>query len=147
MTVRNIHGGDAVLVPLDNVFMRAAEKALEQEWNRPPVFERSGGSIPVGALFDSELHVPIIFMGTGLPDDNIHAPNEKYHLPNFYHLIRQAIRFLEIIGSDPAIVARPGSAASSRANGRKRAAPSGAPPVTAGQADMTEETGTEAVPS
>lgn len=144
MTVRNIHGGDAVLVPLDNVFMRAAEKALEQEWGRPPVFERSGGSIPVGALFDSELHVPIIFMGTGLPDDNIHAPNEKYHLPNFYHLIRQAIRFLEIIGGDPAIVARPGSAATGRANGRKRAAPSSAPPVTVGKADVTEKTGTEA---
>ncbi len=108
--VRMIHGGDAVLVPLDNVFMRAAERALEQEWGRPPVLERSGGSIPVGALFDSVLHVPVVFMGTGLPDDNLHAPNEKYSIPNFYHLINQAIRFLEIIGTDPAIVARPGTA-------------------------------------
>ncbi len=108
VTVREIHGGDGVLVPIDNVYMRAAAQALELEWARPPVFERSGGSIPVGALFDSLLHTPIIFMGTGLPDDNVHAPNEKYHLPNFYHLIRQAIRFLETIGNDPAIVARPG---------------------------------------
>ena len=107
MTVRMIHGGDAVLVPIDSVFMRAASQALEQEWGRPPVYERSGGSIPVGALFDSELHVPIIFMGTGLPDDNLHAPNEKYHIPNFYHLIRQTIRFLEIVGTDPAIISRP----------------------------------------
>lgn len=110
MTVTMIHGGDAVLVPLDNVFMRAAERALQQEWGRPPVLERSGGSIPVGALFDSVLHAPVIFMGTGLPDDNIHAPNEKYNVGNFYHLIRQAIRFLEIIGSDPAVLSRPGSA-------------------------------------
>ncbi|WIG61261.1 MAG: dipeptidase [Ktedonobacterales bacterium] len=127
MEVRLIHGGDAVLVPLENVYLRAAERALEQEWGRPPVFERSGGSIPVGALFDSELHAPIVFMGTGLPDDNIHAPNEKYHIPNFYHLIRQAIRFLDIIGSDPAIVSRPGSAgASAKANGKAAAPKAGA---------------------
>jgi acetylornithine deacetylase/succinyl-diaminopimelate desuccinylase-like protein len=107
MSVHYLHGGDAVFVPVDNVYMRAAERALEQEWGKPPVFERSGGSIPVGALFDSELHVPIVFMGTGLPDDNVHAPNEKYHIPNFYHLIRQAIRFLDIVGSDPAVVSRP----------------------------------------
>jgi len=117
MRVASVHGGDAVLVPLDNPFMRAAERALEQEWGRAPVFERSGGSIPVGALFDSVLHVLVIFMGTGLPDDNVHAPNEKYHVPNFYHLIRQAIRFLAIVGSDPAILSRPGHAT---ANGRTR---------------------------
>jgi acetylornithine deacetylase/succinyl-diaminopimelate desuccinylase-like protein len=108
MTVRFIHDGDPVLVPLDNVYMRAAERALEAEWGRPPVFERSGGSIPVGALFDSELHAPVIFAGTGLPDDNIHAPNEKYSIPNFYHLIRQSIRFLDLVGSDPVILSRPG---------------------------------------
>lgn len=116
ITVNMVHGGDAVLVPLDNVFMRAAEQALEQEWGTPPVLERSGGSIPVGALFDSVLHAPVIFMGTGLPDDNVHAPNEKYNVGNFYHLIRQAVRFLEIIGSDPAVVSRPGQAAGGRAS-------------------------------
>ncbi|HKT38471.1 MAG TPA: dipeptidase [Ktedonobacterales bacterium] len=122
MTVHDVHGGRGVLVPLDSVYIRAAEQALEQEWGRPPVFEREGGSIPVGALFDSELHVPIIFMGTGLPDDNIHAPNEKYHVPNFYHLIRQAIRFLTIIGNDPAVIARPArmnARGSSASNGKK----------------------------
>jgi acetylornithine deacetylase/succinyl-diaminopimelate desuccinylase-like protein len=110
MTVTFLHGGAGVLMPLDNIFMRAAERAVEQEWGRPPVLMREGGSIPVGALFDSVLHAPIIFMGTGLPDDNVHAPNEKYSLPNYYHLIRQAIRFLEIAGNDPAVVARPGTA-------------------------------------
>src|SRR5258707_1123748 len=123
MRVSSVHGGDAVLVPLDNPFMRAAERALEQEWDRAPVFERSGGSIPVGALFDSVLQVPVIFMGTGLPDDNVHAPNEKYHVPNFYHLIRQAIRFLAIVRSDPAILSRPSHAT---ANRRKRDAPTAA---------------------
>ncbi len=107
MEVRLVHQGEGLLVPIDNVYMRAAERALEQEWGRPPVFEREGGSIPVGALFGSILHAPVVFMGTGLPDDNIHAPNEKFHIPNFYHGIRQAIRFLDIIGSDPAVLARP----------------------------------------
>jgi hypothetical protein len=122
MTVHDVHGGRGVLVPLDSVYIRAAEQALEQEWGRPPVFEREGGSIPVGALFDSELHVPVIFMGTGLPDDNLHAPNEKYHVPNFYHLIRQAIRFLTIIGNDPAVLARPATMnarAKAASNGKK----------------------------
>ena len=129
MTVQDVHGGRGVLVPLDSVYIRAAEQALEQEWGRPPVFEREGGSIPVGALFDSELHVPVIFMGTGLPDDNIHAPNEKYHVPNFYHLIRQAIRFLTIIGNDPAVLARPATM-----NARAKAASNGKKAETAGKA-------------
>jgi hypothetical protein len=125
-----------VLVPLDSVYMRAAEQALEQEWGRPPVFEREGGSIPVGALFDSELHVPIIFMGTGLPDDNIHAPNEKYHVPNFYHLIRQAIRFLTIIGNDPAVVARPATM-----NAHAKSASNGKKADKAGKAEKAEKAG------
>jgi acetylornithine deacetylase/succinyl-diaminopimelate desuccinylase-like protein len=107
MTVREIHSGDGVSVPLDNVYVRAAEQALEQEWGRAPVFEREGGSIPIAALFSQTLHAPVVLMGSGLPDDNIHAPNEKYHLPNFYHNIRQAVRFLDILGHDPAVLARP----------------------------------------
>ncbi len=132
MTVHDVHGGRGVLVPLDSVYIRAAEQALEQEWGRPPVFEREGGSIPVGALFDSELHVPVIFMGTGLPDDNIHAPNEKYHVPNFYHLIRQAIRFLTIIGNDPAVLARPATM-----NAKAKAASNGKKAEAAGKAEKT----------
>jgi acetylornithine deacetylase/succinyl-diaminopimelate desuccinylase-like protein len=107
MTVEEIHGGSGVLIPLDNVYMRVAERALEQEWGKPVVFMREGGSIPVGALFDSELRAPVIFMGTGLPDDNIHAPNEKYNVSHYYHLMRQTIRFLHIAGNDPAVASRP----------------------------------------
>ena len=107
MTVEEVHGGMGVLVPLDNVYMRVAERALEQEWGKAPVFMREGGSIPVGALFDSELRAPVIFIGTGLPDDNIHAPNEKYNVSHYYHLMRQAIRFLHIAGNDPAVASRP----------------------------------------
>ncbi len=108
ITVREIHSGEGISVSLDNVYIRAAEQALEQEWGRAPVFEREGGSIPIAALFSEILHAPVVLMGSGLPDDNIHAPNEKYHLPNFYHNIRQAVRFLDILGRDPAVLARPG---------------------------------------
>lgn len=120
MIVRTIHSGEGVNVPLDSVFMRAAESALEQEWGRAPVFEREGGSVPIAALFSKILHAPVVLMGTGLPDDNIHAPNEKYHLPNFYHNIRQAVRYLDILGQDPAVLARPsrmGLVTASPANG------------------------------
>ena len=117
MTVRETHSGEGVSVPLDNVYIRAAEQALEQEWGRPPVFEREGGSIPIAALFSEILHAPVVLAGTGLPDDNIHAPNEKYHLPNFYHNIRQAVRFLDILGHDPAVLARPGRMSASASNG------------------------------
>ncbi len=107
MTVNEVHGGDGVSVPLDSVFMRAAERALEQEWGRAPVFEREGGSIPIAALFSKVLRAPVIMMGTGLPDDNVHAPNEKFHLPNYFHGIRQAVRYFDILGQDPAVLARP----------------------------------------
>ncbi len=115
MTVREIHGGDGVHVPLDSVYVRAAERALEQEWGREPVFEREGGSIPIAALFDKVLHAAVVIMGTGLPDDNIHAPNEKYHLPNYYHGIRQTVRYFDILGQDPAVLARPSRMASAGA--------------------------------
>jgi acetylornithine deacetylase/succinyl-diaminopimelate desuccinylase-like protein len=124
MTVSMVHGGDGVNVPLDSIYMRAAERALEQEWGRPPVYEREGGSIPIAALFSQLLHAPVIMAGTGLPDDNVHAPNEKYHLPNFYHNIRQAVRYLDILGQDPAVLARPATmAAKPAANGAKAAKP------------------------
>lgn len=98
--VVEIHSGQGVLVPRDNRFMRVAMRAVEQEWGKPPLLVRTGASIPVGELFQHSLHVPIVFMGTGLPDDNIHAPNEKYHLPNFMRLVRQTIRFLVYLGDD-----------------------------------------------
>ncbi|HEX8732293.1 MAG TPA: dipeptidase [Ktedonobacterales bacterium] len=131
--VREIHSGDGVSVPLDNVYVRAAEQALEQEWGRAPVYEREGGSIPIAALFDQVLGAPVALVGAGLPDDNIHAPNEKFHLPNYYHGIRQAARFLDIVGRDPAILARParmGAAPQKASSGNGASASAKAPAKT-----------------
>jgi acetylornithine deacetylase/succinyl-diaminopimelate desuccinylase-like protein len=79
--------------------MQAACKAYAAAFGREPVFERGGGSIPVVATFQDVLGIETILMGFGLPDDNLHAPNEKFHLPNFYRGIETAIHFLECLGS------------------------------------------------
>jgi acetylornithine deacetylase/succinyl-diaminopimelate desuccinylase-like protein len=59
---------------------------------------RSGGSIPVVGTFQKFLHVPSVLMGFSLPDDSIHAPNEKFHIPNFYRGIETVGRYLELLG-------------------------------------------------
>ena len=95
VTVRNLHGGEGVLVSPDTHPMKAAAAALEEVYGEQPVFLREGGSIPIAALFDEVLRVPVVLMGFGLPDDNIHAPNEKYSLDQFYKGIRTVASFLE----------------------------------------------------
>jgi acetylornithine deacetylase/succinyl-diaminopimelate desuccinylase-like protein len=63
---------------------------------------RSGGSIPVVGLFQRELGIPSVLMGFGLPDDNLHAPNEKFHLPNLYLGVEAVTRFLAGLSTDSA---------------------------------------------
>src|SRR3954466_420534 len=78
------HGGDPYLTPIDSVEYKAAAKALETAFGKPPIPVRGGGSIPITALFESELNCKTVFMGFGLDSDNLHSPNEKFELPNFY---------------------------------------------------------------
>ncbi|MGA2276687.1 MAG: dipeptidase [Terracidiphilus sp.] len=96
--VRLIHSGDPCLIPVDNPYVRAATRALEEVWGQKTVFIRSGGSIPIVGDFDRHLGIPSVIMGFGLPDDNIHAPNEKFHLKNFELGIESVVRFLEEAG-------------------------------------------------
>ena len=63
------------------------------------VFTRGGGSIPIVARMQQSLNVPVVLMGLGLPDDRLHSPNEKFHLPNFYKGIRAVARFWERMAS------------------------------------------------
>lgn len=93
--VRMIHSGDACLVRVDNPYIQAATRALHEVWGKDTVFIRSGGSIPIVGDFDRHLGVPSVMMGFGLPDDNIHAPNEKFHLKNFALGIDSIVRFME----------------------------------------------------
>lgn len=83
VAVTRLHAGEGVLVPTDSLFIRAAVSALEATYGVAPVFTREGGSIPVAALFDQILQVPVVLMGFGLSDDGLHAPNEKFNLDQF----------------------------------------------------------------
>lgn len=95
VNVKLVHAGDPCLVRVDNPFIQAATRALHEVWKKDTVFIRSGGSVPIVGDFDRNLGIPSVMMGFGLPDDNIHAPNEKFCLMNFELGIRSLIRFLE----------------------------------------------------
>jgi acetylornithine deacetylase/succinyl-diaminopimelate desuccinylase-like protein len=97
--VRLIHSGDACLIPVNNRYIQAATRALHEVWGKDTVFIRSGGSIPIVGDFDRNLGLPSVMMGFSLPDDSIHAPNEKFNLKNFDLGITSLIRFLEEVGS------------------------------------------------
>jgi acetylornithine deacetylase/succinyl-diaminopimelate desuccinylase-like protein len=79
-----LHGGEPYMTPLDSLAYRAAEKAIEASFGKKPIPVRGGGSIPICALLEKELGVKIVFMGFGLDSDNLHSPNEKYNIDNFY---------------------------------------------------------------
>lgn len=89
--------GPASVVDTDNKYIRAANEALHEVFHKDTVYIRSGGSIPIVSDFEDELKIPTVMMGMGLPDDNLHAPNEKFHIPNFYRGIEAIIRFFTII--------------------------------------------------
>lgn len=76
---------------------RAAEAAYQSAFFSPPVFLRSGGSIPIVAAFQDVLAVPIVLMGFGLPDDGAHGPNEKFHLPTFFRGIETSLWFMQYL--------------------------------------------------
>ena len=93
-----IHSAAPSLVNPDNPFIRAAAEAMGEVFGKQTVYIRSGGSIPIVGLFDQCLGIPSVMLGFGLPDDNLHAPNEKLHLPNFYRGIEAVAHYLEMLG-------------------------------------------------
>ena len=100
VTVNTLQHAPATVVPLDVPEMQAAARAYTTVFGVEPVFSREGGSIPIATVVQESLGIPILFMGFGLPDDNLHAPNEKLHLPNFYRGIRVGIALMqELISS------------------------------------------------
>lgn len=78
------HGGTPAVTSIDSVEYKAAHLALEKTFGKAPIPQRSGGSIPIIALFEKELKVSTILMGFGLNADKIHSPNESFGLFNFY---------------------------------------------------------------
>lgn len=92
--VRELSNGPGAIMQRDSTAMKAAVDALRDTFGAEPFFKREGGSVPVVALMQRELGVDSIMLGFGLPDDNIHGPNEKQHLPSLYRGVDTYIRFL-----------------------------------------------------
>ena len=79
--------------------MVAASEAYEEIFGKRPIFMRMGGSIPVVALFQQQMGMHSVLMGFGLPDDNLHAPNEKMSVTMFHKGIETAIVFYQKMGA------------------------------------------------
>jgi acetylornithine deacetylase/succinyl-diaminopimelate desuccinylase-like protein len=82
--VKPHHGGEAAVTPIDSIGYKAASLAYEKAFGKKPIPVRSGGSIPIVAMFEKELGLKTILMGFGLDSDAIHSPNEHFGLFNFY---------------------------------------------------------------
>jgi acetylornithine deacetylase/succinyl-diaminopimelate desuccinylase-like protein len=78
------HGGEPYMTPIDSKAYKAAASAIKDTFGKEPIPVRGGGSIPICSLFEEELGIKIVFMGFGLDSDNLHSPNEKFNLENFY---------------------------------------------------------------
>jgi len=92
VAVRDLGHGNAVATPIDHPATRAAARALEATFGRPPVYIREGGSIPIAASFERVLGLPVVLMGFTPPDDGAHAPNEWMDLRNYETSIRAIAR-------------------------------------------------------
>jgi len=78
------HGGEPYMTPIDSDAYKAAAQAIKATFGKEPIPVRGGGSIPICSLFEKELGIKIVFMGFGLDSDNLHSPNEKYDIANYY---------------------------------------------------------------
>ncbi len=100
ISVTPLHGGDPWLADTDHPVLAAAGNAMKKAFGRRPVFVREGGSIPVVGTFADELKVPCVLLGVGLNDDNIHAPNEKMDLGQYYGGNEAAVLLLSELGKE-----------------------------------------------
>ncbi|WP_341841406.1 dipeptidase [Chitinophaga caseinilytica] len=78
------HGGAPYVTPTDSIAFKAASEAINATFGKQPIPVRGGGSIPIVALFEKILGLKTVLMGFGLDSDNLHSPNEKYGLDNYY---------------------------------------------------------------
>jgi acetylornithine deacetylase/succinyl-diaminopimelate desuccinylase-like protein len=92
-------GGPASLSPRDSVGVQAMAQGMEAAWGLRPIFKREGGSVPVVGLFKDILGVDSVNTGFSMPGDNMHAPNEKMHLPSWRKGTEALIHFLFNLGA------------------------------------------------
>ncbi|HEY6505873.1 MAG TPA: dipeptidase [Chitinophagaceae bacterium] len=94
------HGGEPYMTPIDSKGYQAAAKAVKTTFKKKPIPVRGGGSIPICSILEKELGVKIIFMGFGLDNDNLHSPNEKYNIENYYKGIETIPYFHKFFAED-----------------------------------------------
>ena len=97
--VKNLGNGYPFLTPLGDPYLAAAAGALKETFGADPLYLREGGSIPIAALFQRELSLPVVLLGFTPPDDTAHAPNESMDLGNFEGGIRAVIRALDAVAA------------------------------------------------
>ena len=93
--ILNHHGAKPVLVPRTGKGVQAAVRAYARGFGKEPVFIREGGSIPVVNTFQAELGAQSLLLGLGLPDDDAHAPNEKFRVEDFHRGVVTMAALLE----------------------------------------------------
>ena len=89
----NLHNAGAALTNTESAGVKALSKALETVWGKRPYFKREGGSIGSVVLLQKYVGADSLLTGFGLPDDNVHSPNERLHLPTWYKGIEAFTRF------------------------------------------------------
>jgi acetylornithine deacetylase/succinyl-diaminopimelate desuccinylase-like protein len=92
---RNYQNSPATVIPIEDPAMQAGREAFAKGFGKEPLIVREGASIPVVAFFVDEMKMPVVLLGFGLPDDNLHAPNEKFTLKDFHRGIATSAYFLE----------------------------------------------------
>lgn len=107
LNLRIIGKAEPVKIDYKSPAIQAAASAYERGFGAPPVFLRGGGSLPIVRAMIDELSqpgkgdIPVVMIGFGLPDDRTHAPNEKFHLPNFYNGVETVIHYLDLFRDIP----------------------------------------------
>lgn len=89
------NGAPAMMVPIDSPPMKAAAAAYQAVYGVEPVFMREGGSIPVLSTIQEVMGIPVVMIGFGLDDDNLHSPNEKFTLSQFHKGIQTMLHFYQ----------------------------------------------------
>jgi acetylornithine deacetylase/succinyl-diaminopimelate desuccinylase-like protein len=93
-SIRTLSSAAPAVVDPRHPAMRAAARAYRKGFGAAPVFIRSGGTIPILDALQKDLGIPTVLMGFALPDDRMHAPNEKFHIPNLFRGIDTSIWFM-----------------------------------------------------
>jgi acetylornithine deacetylase/succinyl-diaminopimelate desuccinylase-like protein len=98
-TFKLLSSAPACMVDPGHPLIQKAAQAMKHVFGRDTVYVRCGGSIPIVGLFQQSLGIPSVLMGFGLPDDNIHAPNEKLSLANYSRGIDSVIEYLNLLSN------------------------------------------------